>query len=168
MYASITSLGQDSHRFRTHEARGPLRLAGIDLDLGLELEGNSDADVVLHAICNAISGLMGEPVLGLKADEICAQGQRDSAVYLAYALERLRVLRPKLRLTHLSISIEALRPKLLEHFPAMRAAVAKQLNLDLNQVCITATTGEGMTGSGRGEGIAVLCILSAVDDLTLS
>jgi 2-C-methyl-D-erythritol 2,4-cyclodiphosphate synthase len=97
-------------------------------------------------------------VLGARSDELCGeQGITDSAAYLAEALQHLG----KLRLTHVSVSIECSRPKLAEHIRTMRESVAKLCGLRVDGVGITATSGEGLTAFGRGEGVQAIVIVSA-------
>ena len=154
----ISGLGQDSHRFENEGSSKPLLLGGIIIPGCVGLDGNSDADVVLHAITNAISGLHGIPVLGAVSDDLCLkQDIRDSRVYLAKSLELLT----KHKVTHISISIEAKRPRLAEHLPAMRESVARLLALPVEHAAITATTGEGLTAFGRGEGIQAFALVTA-------
>ncbi len=154
-----TGLGQDSHRFEERPSGKVLRLAGIEFSGQPALEGNSDADVVLHALVNAISGVTGVVVLGPRTDELCKAGGVDSAEYV---LEALKHLGPQ-RLTHVSISIEGQRPKIGERIDSMRTKVASLLGLTLRDIAITATTGEGLTAFGRGEGIQALVIVTAVE-----
>jgi len=103
----ISAVGQDSHRFVNEETSSSserrLMLGGIEILGTPALEGNSDADVVLHALTNALSGLSAVPVLGRKADIMCESGITDSSTYVRVALETL----DDIRLTHLSFSIEA-------------------------------------------------------------
>lgn len=153
----LASIGQDSHRF-TVPPRGELVLGGCRFSDCEALEGNSDADVILHALCNAISNVIGEPILGAKADDLCAAGETDSRAYVRYALQRLGA--EGWRLCHVAFSLEASRPKLLPKFPAMRAAVAELCGLPLAHVCMTATSGEGLTDFGKGLGMACFCSIS--------
>lgn len=159
---SITSIGQDSHPFMAADdpdySGRPLILGGLVLEEGPPLKGNSDADVVLHALTNAISGLNGYRVLGGPADQMCQRGIRDSGAYVRLALASLEGI----RLTHLSFSIEAKRPHLAAYIDRMREAVARLVRLPLERVAITATTGEGLTAFGRGEGMACTCVASAL------
>lgn len=158
-YLSVGSIGQDSHRFEAVPTPGrPLRLGGITIPDAPALEGNSDADVLLHAVTNAVSGLTGVNVLGETADRMCReQGITDSALYLAKAMESLGGIEP----THLSVSVEAQRPRLAEHIPAIRRRLSELTGLPLESIGLTATSGEGLTDFGRGLGIQVFCILSA-------
>ena len=151
-----TGLGQDSHRFLdAPDPHRPLLLGGLEFE-GLPLNGNSDADVVLHAVTNAISSVTGVNVIGKTADAMCQQGITDSAAYLRVALEHLG----RLRISHLAISIECLTPKISPRINAMKARLAELLGIPERDIGITATTGEGLTGMGRGEGVQVLAILT--------
>lgn len=154
-----TALGQDSHRFPDSNETRPLRIAGIDIATAPKLEANSDGDVVLHAVTNAISGITSKNVIGARADVLCQTGITDSRAYLELALDDFRQL-AHFRFVHLSISIEALRPKLSPHIERMRSSLAELLGMEPGSIGITATTGEGLTGQGRGEGISVLCVLT--------
>ena len=158
----ITVLGQDSHRVLTAmDPAQPLKLGGYTVPDALGFEANSDGDILLHSLTNAISNLTGEIVLGAKADELCLeQNITDSSVYLKYALAEL-TRQARWKIDFVSFSIQAKRPKLLSHLPAIRASIAELLDLSVEQVFITCTTGEGLTGMGRGEGMEALCLLSA-------
>ncbi len=158
----LTAIGCDSHRFLSGDDSAaedrPLLLGGLAMEGCPPLEGNSDADVVLHALTNAISGLTGERVLGAAADRLCQAGVTDSRAYVELALASLG----RIRLTHLSFSIEAKRPGLAPVIDLMRQEIALLVGLPLERVAITATSGEGLTAFGRGEGIVCTCIVSAL------
>ncbi|MGB0184967.1 MAG: 2-C-methyl-D-erythritol 2,4-cyclodiphosphate synthase [Opitutales bacterium] len=153
-----TGLGVDSHRFVEGETDRPLMLGGLRFEDAPALAGNSDADVILHALTDAISGVTGVTIIGAVADELCKRGITDSAEYLKLALEHLG----EWRLTHVSIALECLRPKIDPKVPALREHLAGLLGLTVAEVCITATTGEGLTGMGRGEGIHASVVVTAV------
>lgn len=157
-----TALGQDHHRFSNEEK--PLRIAGIDIDTARKLEANSDGDVVLHAITNAISGITTKNILGKAADDLCQSGITDSSAYLKLALDDLKAMET-VNIVHLSISIEALKPKLSPHMERMRQKLSELLEIEPSSIGITATTGEGLTGMGQGLGIGVLCVLTVSDRL---
>lgn len=159
---SISTIGQDSHRFGSPCGDTTIKLGGIDIPFDKPIEANSDGDVVYHAITNAISGFTGVNILGGEADKICLeQGIKDSSVYIVKALEYLK----DGNIVHCSITIECLRPKLMPHIPAMKESIANILRLPASSVGITATTGEGLTGFGRGEGIQVFCILTFTKEI---
>jgi 2-C-methyl-D-erythritol 2,4-cyclodiphosphate synthase len=152
------AIGQDSHRFEDESTLKPLMLAGIRIDGCPGLAGNSDADVVLHALTNAVSGITGVNILGAVSDELCLKQKiTDSRVYLRVALDSLG----NRRVAHVSIAIEAARPHLAMHIPKMKESVSALLACPIHEVGITATTGEGLTAFGRGEGISVFAIITA-------
>lgn len=152
-----TGLGQDSHRFDWNAKKKQLIIAGIFIDNHFPLLGNSDADVVLHAITNAFSSISGIPVLGAKADQLCLQEQiTDSKIYLQESLKPLQ----EYTISHIAVSIECSTPKLLPYIPKMRASIATIIEISIDNVGITATSGEGLTEFGKGQGIQALAIVS--------
>ncbi len=155
-----TGLGLDSHRFVEGDSAKPFILGGVVFDDAPALCGNSDADVILHAVTDAISGVTGVTVIGAVADKMCRAGITDSNAYLAVALESLG----DWRLTHVSIVLECLRPKIDPKVSVLRASVAGLLGLEVSDVCITATTGEQLNDVGRGLGIHASVIVTAVAD----
>ena len=155
-----SGLGLDSHRFIEGDSAKPLILGGVIFNDAPALSGNSDADVILHAVTDAISGVTGVTVIGAVADQLCRDGITDSKAYLAVALESLG----DWRLTHVSIVLECLRPKIDPKVPELRASVADLLGLEIADVCITATTGEQLNDVGRGLGIHASVIVTAILD----
>ncbi|MDD2374360.1 MAG: 2-C-methyl-D-erythritol 2,4-cyclodiphosphate synthase [Eubacteriales bacterium] len=160
-YIYVSTIGQDSHRFCSAEEQNGQRelvLGGLVIPGEEALAGNSDADVVLHALTNAVSGLTGINVLGASADKLCLdQGITDSREYLKLALADLG----KWQICHISISIEAKKPKLMPWIDDIRKSVADLFGITAGSVTMTATTGEGLTDFGRGLGMQALCIISA-------
>jgi len=159
-YEFFSTIGQDSHRF-VEEVYDPssnfLMLGGIKIPYERQFLANSDGDVVLHAITNAISGATGINVLGGAADVYCLeQGIKDSSVYIKEALKDLG----DNEIIHVSMTIECLRPKLKMHIPSMKERVGELLGISPSRVGITATTGEGLTEFGKGEGVQVFVIMS--------
>ncbi|MCP4696949.1 MAG: 2-C-methyl-D-erythritol 2,4-cyclodiphosphate synthase [Gammaproteobacteria bacterium] len=154
-----TGIGQDSHRFELSNSGKKLMLAGVHFPEHLPLAGNSDADVVLHAITNAVSGITGINILGAASDDLCKnRGITDSRVYLKEALNHLTGQ----RISHISISIECKTPKIAPRIPSMKQSIAKLLGISEQDIGITATSGEGLTAFGRGEGIQVFAIMTTV------
>jgi len=152
-------LGLDSHRFEETESDRPFVLGGVMFDGIPALVGNSDADVVLHAITDAISGITGHTVIGAIADEMCRSGITDSCEYLKVALEHLG----DWEICHVSIVLECLRPKIDPKVPLIRESVRCLLGLDLEDVCLTATTGEKLNDVGRGLGIHASVVVTAIN-----
>lgn len=155
-----TGLGLDSHRFIEGDTDKQFVLGGVVFDDAPALSGNSDADVILHALTDAISGITGVTVIGAVADKMCHQGITDSKAYLKVALDSLGLW----RVTHVSIVLECLRPKIDPKASALRASVAALLSLEITDVCLTATTGEQLNDVGRGLGIHASAIVTAVAD----
>ena len=156
-YAYISTIGQDSHRFGEPSGDCTIMLGGVAVPSDRPVLANSDGDVILHAITNAVSGLTGNIILGGIADKLCLEeGIKDSSVYLKKALEDLK----DSEIVHCSMTVECLVPKLKPYRDAIRAKVGELLNIPASSVGITATTGEDLTAFGRGEGIQVFVILS--------
>lgn len=152
-------IGQDSHRFDFENKEKKLILGGVVFEDAPPLEGNSDADVILHSITNAISGVTCVNILGKISDDLCLrQGITDSSVYLKEALKYLNGS----KIVHVSISIECLVPRITPKIPSIRSNIAKLLDIPENCVGITATTGEGLTQFGQGKGIQVFSCVTVV------
>lgn len=151
-----TAIGQDSHRFAEEEK--PLILGGILIKGEPGLAANSDGDVLMHALTNAVSGITGVNILGTIADDLCLnKGIKDSAKYLKEALKYLAGW----QIVHCSLSVEAARPKMQPHIAVIKQNLATLLDISEEDMGLTATSGEGLTAFGRGEGIQVFCILTA-------
>lgn len=152
-------IGQDSHRFDFEDSQKKLVLGGIVFEGEPPLKGNSDADVILHSITNAISGTTCINIIGGVSDEMClVQGITDSSVYLREALKYLN----DYRIVHLSVSIECLKPKITPKLAEIRKNLSNLLAIPENCIGITATTGEGLTQFGQGLGIQVLSIITVI------
>lgn len=166
---TISAIGQDSHRFEEagaavdvrdgeREAR-TLTLGGVRFPGEAPLRGASDADVALHALCNAISGATGCNILGAVADRmLLEEGITDSAAYVKAAMEHLAGD----KIVHVSFSIECARPIISPRIAEMRESVAKILGIGARDVCVTATSGEGLTDFGRGLGVQVFCVVTVL------
>ncbi len=153
-----TGIGQDSHRFLAPDTSKPCVIGGVIFHDLPGFHANSDGDVVFHSICNALTSLTGTLILGGLADELCINnGITDSAVYLQEGLKTLG----DLKISHVALAIEGKRPKLHEHLEEMRESVAEIMGLEIDQIGITATSGEGLTDVGCGDGLSCTAILSA-------
>lgn len=153
-----TGLGQDSHRFESQPSGKPLLIGGVAFDGAPALEGNSDADVLLHALVNALSGVTAVVVLGPRTDELCKAGVTDSAEYVKEALKHM----DGLKITHVSCSLEGSRPKIGPKIGAIRESIAALLGIEPLRVALTAHSGEGLTAFGKGEGIMATVMVTAV------
>jgi 2-C-methyl-D-erythritol 2,4-cyclodiphosphate synthase len=154
-----TGIGQDSHRFLPSDSSKPCVIAGLIFENTPGFMANSDGDVVFHAICNAISSLTGILILGTIADDLCLKnGITDSEVYLKEAIKTLGLL----KITHVAISIEAKKPKFKDRLLEMRTNIARIMELDVSKIGITATSGEGLTDFGCGDGLQCFAIVTAM------
>ncbi|MEI8301247.1 MAG: 2-C-methyl-D-erythritol 2,4-cyclodiphosphate synthase [Chlamydiota bacterium] len=149
-------IGQDSHRFLEAIGDKPCVVAGLVFEGVPGLSADSDGDVVFHAICNAITSITHVPVLGGLAIELCKQGVKDSSVYLKKALETLG----HTAIAHVAITIEGARPKFQHHCDRMRENTAKCMGLDLSQVGMTFTSGDGLSEFGKGTGLMCFCVIT--------
>ena len=150
-------IGQDSHRFDFESKNKKLILGGISFQEEIYINANSDGDVILHSITNAISGITGVNIIGKIADEMCKNGIIDSKEYLKKALEHFT----NYKINHLSISIECKIPKITPKIEEIKKSIAKLLNIKEESIGITATTGDGLTEFGKGNGIQVFSIITA-------
>ena len=154
-------LGQDHHRLlaqKLNTSGCPLTLGGYVIpDQELSLEANSDGDVILHALCNTLSSALGGGSLSTISDPLCQQGITDSRQYLEYFLKLVE--QANYQISNLSVSLEALQPKLETHRQKITESLARILGLEVNQIGLTFTSGEGLTACGRGEGIAAQVII---------
>lgn len=153
-------IGQDSHRFLDPDAIKPCIIGGIIFPDAPGLDADSDGDVVFHAICNAITSVTGVAILGDIAIKLCHQeGVTDSQIYLEHALETLR----KQEIQHIALTIEGKRPRLQSRIDEMRQSIAKVMQLEISQVGITVTSGDGLTDFGCGDGLQCFCILTTLE-----
>ena len=142
--------GYDIHRLT--EGR-PLVLGGVPIPSPRGLDGHSDADVLLHALCDALLGAAGLPDIGhLFPNTDPAYKDADSLSLLREVVRRLSELGYGVGNVDLTLLAEA--PKIAPFIPQMRAAIADCLLVRPSQVGIKATTNEGLGALGRGEGMA--------------
>ena len=147
-------IGYDVHRLT--EGR-KLILAGVEIPHSLGLEGHSDADVLSHAIADALLGAVGAGDIGHhfpNTDE-SIRGIASIAI-----LERVVAVlaEKKARPVNVDATLLAEAPKIAPYIPAMRQTIAQALGLDEGRVSIKATTNEGLGSIGRGEGMAAMAV----------
>lgn len=143
-------IGYDLHR--TAHGR-PLVLGGVRIPSAFGLAGHSDADVVLHAVCDALLGAAGLGDIGeLFPDTDPAYKDIASRNLLADVLARVRSA--GYTPGNADIIIHAERPRLAKHKPLIKTSLAELLDLPLDAVNVKATTNEGLGAIGRGEAIA--------------
>ncbi len=148
-------LGYDSHRLGNG---GPLRIGGIDVPAEVHAIGHSDADVLLHAITDALLGSVAEDDIGrLFPDQDPENRGRDSADFLLEAIRRVR--HHGMEIVNLDCVILAERPKMAPHIESMRAVIAGHLDLTTDRISIKAKTGEGIGPIGHAEAIAARVVV---------
>ncbi len=146
--------GVDVHAFSDDPAR-PLVLGGVTVPGAPGLAGHSDADVLLHAVVDALLGAAGLGDIGAlfgSADPRYAGA--GSAVFVTEAAERVRAA--GWAVGNVDATLVAARPRLAAHRAAMAASTARLLGVDPADVNVKATTTDGLGSTGRGEGIACL------------
>lgn len=150
----VTGIGWDSHRLV--EGR-PLILGGVRLEHDRGLEGWSDADVLTHAVIDALLGAAGLGDIGEQFPDT------DPRFRGADSLELLGSVLPLLgarAVVHVDATVLMERPTLGPHRDAMRANLAAALGVLTERVNVKASTGEGMGFVGRGEGVAALAVVT--------
>jgi 2-C-methyl-D-erythritol 2,4-cyclodiphosphate synthase len=145
------------HGFDTHRlvAGRPLRLGGIEVPHARGLEGHSDGDCVLHAVCDALLGAVGEGDMGR---HFPSRDPRWRGVDSRVFVEEVRrlVAAARFRLVNLDVTIVAQEPVLAPHLEPMRDAIAALLEAEEGQVSVKAKSTDHLGALGRGEGIAAL------------
>ena len=150
--------GTDSHEFEKTKQK-PLILGGVKISNTDGMKANSDGDVILHSLFNAISQACGGHSLGYYADPLFKKGVTDSKEYLKVAVEMVDEIGYKIG--NVGIMIEAKKPRIpIDKVEQMKGIIAKLLNINAKDIGITFTSGEGLTAFGRGEGILVQSVIS--------
>ena len=152
--------GYDVHRLV--EGR-KLMMGGVDIPSDRGLLGHSDADVLLHAICDALLGAAGLGDIGRHFPDTESRYKGISSLSLLADVHRL-LTEVGFRVNNIDATIVAERPKMAPHIPAMIANIASAVKTDLSAVNVKATTSEGLGFAGRGEGIAAyaVCTIQAM------
>jgi len=145
-----TGIGYDLHRTSPDRR---LVLGGVTIAGPVGLLGHSDADVVIHALCDALLGAAALGDIGeLFPDDDPTYRDADSREFLREVLARLTAA--GFRVSNVDVVIHAEQPKLRDHKPRIRASLAELLSLSPEAVGVKATTNEGLDAVGRGEAIA--------------
>ena len=149
--------GFDVHELMPAGEKHTMRLGGVDFPQDHKLHGHSDADVLLHAITDALLGTLAEGDIGQHFNPKDERWRgADSRRFLAHARDMVRDAGGVIQ--HIDSTVICEAPKIAPHRDAMRAAIAEILGLKLPQVSVKATTTEKLGFTGRGEGIAAQAI----------
>jgi len=150
--------GYDVHRLV--EGR-KLIIGGVDIPHEKGLLGHSDADVLLHAVCDALLGAAGLGDIGKHFPDTAVQYKGISSLLLLTEVRGL-LGHKGYRVNNVDATIVAERPKMAGHIPVMVANIAAALQVEPSAVNVKATTTEGLGFAGRGEGIAAYAACTIV------
>lgn len=138
-----------------------MRLGGVEIDSPVGLLAHSDGDVLLHALMDALLGAAGERDIGYQFPDNAGEYKNiDSRILLARTRDILRG--KNLTIEYADMTVVAQKPKLKPYIEAMRAEIARVLEVDASRINVKATTEEKMGFTGREEGIAAhaVCLLA--------
>ena len=149
-----TGLGFDAHRFASGRR---LVLGGVDIPHPTGLMGHSDADVLVHAIADALLGAVAAGDIGQHFPDSDPEWKdADSLILLRQVAEIVRARRAAI--LNVDAMVMAERPRLLRHVPAMRENLAAAIGVPVDCVSVKATTAERMGAIGREEGMAAMAV----------
>ena len=135
----------------------PLILGGIRVPYLFGLQGHSDADVLLHAVCDALLGAIAEGDIGRHFPDTDPQYKNIQSTLL---LKRVgtRMAEKGFHLSNIDATIVAERPRLADYLPRMVKEIADTLGVETERINVKATTTEGLGFTGRGEGISAYAV----------
>ncbi len=147
-------LGCDSHRI---EAGGVLIIGGVKLEANLHLVGHSDADVLLHAITDAVLSAAGLSDIGQLFPNTHEENRgRDSGEMLSFAMQQVRA--QGWEIVNIDAVVQMEKPKLSPHRTLIQSSIATLMGITVDQVSIKGKTGEGVGEIGRGELATATCV----------
>jgi 2-C-methyl-D-erythritol 2,4-cyclodiphosphate synthase len=158
-----TGIGWDSHKLVSDPPGRALILGGVTIPYERGLLGHSDADVLTHAVIDALLGAAGLDDIGaLFPDTDAAYKDADSIALLRDVVDR--VAGAGYDVANVDTTVVMERPKLSPHRAVIRATLAAALGIPADQVNVKASTGEGLGFVGRGEGVAALAVATLTAD----
>ena len=147
--------GYDVHRLVENR---PLIIGGVTIDWHLGLEGHSDADVLLHAVCDACIGAAGQGDIGRHFPPSDEQYRGADSRTLVRRVRQM-LTDENWEVVNLDCIIVAQQPRLTPHFPQMKENIARDLEIDGSRVNVKATTTDGLGFCGREQGIAAYTVV---------
>lgn len=153
---TLTGIGFDSHRLLADRR---LVIGGVEIPSERGLQGHSDADVLAHALIDALLGAAGLGDIGEHYPDTEERWRAADSIELLQAVVS-KVLAEGLEIVNVDCTVLMEEPKLGPHRAAIRERLALALGLDSRRVSVKASTGEGMGFVGRGEGVAALAVAS--------
>jgi len=153
---TLTGIGYDSHRLVKGRR---LIIGGVEIPSEQGLQGHSDADVLTHAVIDALLGAAGLGDIGEHFPDTDERFRDADSIELLETVV-VRVTAQGLELVNVDATVVMERPKLGPHREAIRERLAGALGLSAARVNVKATTGEGIGFAGRGEGVAALAVVT--------
>jgi 2-C-methyl-D-erythritol 2,4-cyclodiphosphate synthase len=135
----------------------PLILGGVQIPYPLGLQGHSDADVLIHAICDALLGALADGDIGKHFPDTDPQYKEVRSTLLLKAVSA-RMAERGYHVLNIDTTVVAERPKIAPFIPGMVKEIADALGIDGRRVSVKATTSEGLGFAGRGEGITAYAV----------
>ncbi|TDO84882.1 2-C-methyl-D-erythritol 2,4-cyclodiphosphate synthase [Halanaerobium saccharolyticum] len=151
--------GYDSHRFAKDRK---LFLGGVEIESDFGLQGHSDADVLLHALMDALLGAVGSGDIGSHFPDDDPQYKNISSLKLLGEVKKEVEIRNFI-INNCDLVVIAEKPKLKPYRSQILASIAESLNLEQKDINFKATTNEKMGFTGRGEGMAAYAVVSVVE-----
>jgi 2-C-methyl-D-erythritol 2,4-cyclodiphosphate synthase len=151
---NLVGIGYDSHRFASGR---PLILGGVEIPHEQGLDGHSDADVLTHAVIDALLGAAGLGDIGEHFPDTDERFSDADSIELLQTVVAT-VVDAGIEVLNVDCTVVMEAPRIGPHKPAIRARLAGALGLPEARVNVKATTGEGMGFVGRGEGVAALAV----------
>ncbi|MBP7764585.1 MAG: 2-C-methyl-D-erythritol 2,4-cyclodiphosphate synthase [Syntrophaceae bacterium] len=155
----LCGLGYDSHRFAPGRK---LVLGGVDIPFERGLAGHSDADALVHAVCDALLGMAAAGDIGRHFPDTDPAYRDISSLLLLERVGKMLADR-NIAIHHIDATVMTEKPKLSPYAPLMAANIAKTLRMPQSAVNIKAKTNEGMGFVGRGEGVAVEAVATGAE-----
>jgi len=146
---------KDVHRLVKNR---PLVLGGVEIEHHLGLHGHSDADVLTHVVIESIIGALALGDIGKHFPDTDPTYKGANSMDLLVAIKKM-LENSDYKIGNLDATIYAEQPKMRPHIDSMRENIAKTLEIDMTQVNVKATRGEGMGFVGRGEGMGAECVV---------
>lgn len=156
--------GFDVHRLIPNRR---LVLGGVTIPYELGLLGHSDADVLIHAIMDALLGAIGAGDIGRHFPDTDPNFKDADSMKLLQVVFRM-VKEAGYKVVNIDATVIAQKPKLAGHIPLMRDKLADVMSIPVSSINVKATTTEGLGFPGRGEGIAALAVALLAEDETVS
>ena len=153
-------IGYDAHRLVSGRK---LILGGVEIPHPVGLEGHSDADVLSHAIADALLGAIGDGDIGHHFPNTDEGIRGISSIAILEGVRQVLATKGA-RIVNVDATLIAEAPKIAPHIPEMRERIGRALQLEVNCISLKATTNEGLGTIGRGEGMAAMAVASVEQD----